>query len=69
MIALQSLLAKLVDTLPNAAPLAELIRVANSYFEGMGTDKKTPLDKDCQRIEERRWPSHGPMAPMSDQSD
>jgi hypothetical protein len=34
-------------------PRAELIRVANSYFEGMeaGTDKNTPFDKDCQRIE------------------
>ena len=34
-------------------PSAELIRVANSYFEGMkqGTDKNTPFDKDCQRIE------------------
>lgn len=34
-------------------PRAELVRVANSYFEGMeaGTDKNTPFDKDCQRIE------------------
>jgi len=34
-------------------PRAELIRVANSYFEGMqaGTDKNTPFGKDCQRIE------------------
>ncbi len=33
-------------------PSAELIRFANSYFEGMeaGTDKNTPFDKDCQRI-------------------
>jgi hypothetical protein len=32
-------------------PRAELIRVANTYFEGMeaGTDKNTPFDKDCQR--------------------
>jgi hypothetical protein len=31
----------------------ELITVANSYFEGMeqGTDKNTPFDKDCKRIE------------------
>jgi len=31
----------------------ELITVANSYFEGMekGTDKFTPFDKDCLRIE------------------
>jgi hypothetical protein len=31
----------------------ELITVANSYFEGMekGTDKETPFDKDCKRIE------------------
>jgi hypothetical protein len=34
-------------------PRAELIRVANTYFEGMeaGIDKNTPFDKDCQRIE------------------
>jgi hypothetical protein len=30
-----------------------LITVANAYFEGMekGTDKYTPFDKDCKRIE------------------
>lgn len=34
-------------------PRAELIRVANSYFEGMeaGTDKNTPFDKDCKHRE------------------
>jgi len=34
-------------------PRAELNGVANSYFEGMeaGTNKNTPFDKDCQRIE------------------
>lgn len=54
-------LAALVASDPSKLPLApserrpraELIRVANSYFEGMeaGTDKNTPFDKDCQRIE------------------
>jgi hypothetical protein len=31
----------------------ELITVANSYFEGLekATDKYTPFDKDCTRME------------------
>ena len=34
-------------------PRAELIRVANSYFEGLekATETLTPFDEDCQRIE------------------
>jgi len=43
---------------------AELIRVANSYFEGMeaGTDKNTPFDKDCQRIENGQITSNDPTS-------
>jgi hypothetical protein len=43
-------------------PRAELIRVANSYFEGMeaGTDKNTPFDKDCQRIENGQITANDP---------
>ncbi len=45
-------------------PRAELIRVANSYFEGMeaGTDKNTPFDKDCQRIENGQITSNDPTS-------
>jgi hypothetical protein len=45
-------------------PRAELIRVANSYFEGMeaGTDKNTPFDKDCQRIENGVITSNDPAS-------
>jgi ribosomal protein S27AE len=40
-------------TAPQRRDRDTLITVANSYFEGMekGTDKNTPFDKDCQRIE------------------
>jgi hypothetical protein len=43
---------------------AELIRVANSYFEGMeaGTDKNTPFDNDCQRIENGQITSNDPTS-------
>jgi hypothetical protein len=43
---------------------AELIRVGNSYFEGMeaGTDKNTPFDKDCQRIENGVITSNDPTS-------
>jgi hypothetical protein len=45
-------------------PRVELIRVANSYFEGMeqGTDKNTPFDKDCQRIENGVITSNDPAS-------
>ncbi len=45
-------------------PRAELIRVANSHFEGMeaGTDKNTPFDKDCQRIENGVITSNDPTS-------
>lgn len=45
-------------------PRAELVRVANSYFEGMeaGTDKNTPFDKDCQRIENGVITSNDPAS-------
>jgi len=45
-------------------PRAELIRVANSYFEGMeaGTDKDTPFDNDCQRIENGVITSNDPAS-------
>ena len=45
-------------------PRTELIRVANSYFEGMerGTDKNTPFDKDCQRIENGVITSNDPAS-------
>lgn len=45
-------------------PRAELIRVANSYFEGMeaGTDKNTPFGKDCQRIENGVITSNDPTS-------
>lgn len=45
-------------------PRAELIRVANSYFEGMegGTDENTPFDKDCQRIENGMITSNDPTS-------
>jgi hypothetical protein len=41
-----------------------LIRVANTYFEGMeaGTDKNTPFDKDCQRIENGVITSNDPTS-------
>ncbi len=34
-------------------PRSELVRIANSYFEGLvhATETLTPFDKDCQRIE------------------
>lgn len=45
-------------------PRAQLIRVANSYFEGMeaGTDKNTPFDKNCQRIENGVSTSNDPTS-------
>jgi hypothetical protein len=45
-------------------PRSELIRVANSYFEGMeaGTDKNTPFDKGCQRIENGQITSNDPTS-------
>jgi hypothetical protein len=45
-------------------PRAELIRVANSYFEGMeaGPDKNTPFDKDCQRVENSVITSNDPTS-------
>jgi hypothetical protein len=45
-------------------PRAELIRVANSYFEGIeaGTDKNTPFDEDCQRIENGVITSNDPSS-------
>jgi hypothetical protein len=45
-------------------PRAELIRVANSYFEGMeaGTDKETPFDTDCRRIENGVITSNDPSS-------
>ena len=45
-------------------PRAELIRVANTYFEGMeaGTDENTPFDKDCQRIENGVITSNDPTS-------
>jgi hypothetical protein len=43
---------------------AELIRVANSYFEGMeaGTDKNTPFDQNCQCIENGVITSNDPAS-------
>jgi len=43
---------------------AELLRVANSYFEGMeqGTDKNTPFAPDCQRIENGVITSNDPSS-------
>jgi hypothetical protein len=43
-------------------PREELIRVANSYFEGLeqATEKVTPFDKDCQRIENGVITSNNP---------
>ena len=45
-------------------PRAELIRLANSYFEGMeqGTDKNTPFAPDCQRIENGVISSNDPSS-------
>lgn len=52
-------------------PRAELIRVANSYFEGMeqGTNKDTPFDKDCQRIENGVITSNDPASKKRDYQD
>jgi hypothetical protein len=40
----------------------ELATVANSYFEGLekATDKGTPFDKDCKRIENGVVTSNNP---------
>jgi hypothetical protein len=45
-------------------PRAESIRVANTYFEGIeaGTDKNTPFDLDCQRIENEVITSNDPSS-------
>ncbi len=45
-------------------PRAELVRVANSYFEGMeaGTNKNTPFDQNCQRIENGVITSNDPSS-------
>ena len=49
----------------------ELITVANSYFEGMekGTDKETPFDKDCKRIENGVVTANDPGNAKGDQPD
>ncbi len=38
--------------------------MVNSYLEGMeaGTDKNTPFDKDCQRIENGQFTSNDPTS-------
>ena len=43
----------------------ELIRVANSYFEGLthATETLTPFDKDCQRIENGVITANNPDVP------
>jgi hypothetical protein len=45
-------------------PRQELIRVANSYFEGLeqGTEKVTPFDEHCQRIENGVITSNDPTS-------
>jgi hypothetical protein len=51
-------------------PRAELIRIANSYFEGLekATEKLTPFAEDCQRIENgvvtANNPNPAPAMPM-----
>jgi hypothetical protein len=45
-------------------PRAEMIRIANSYFEGLvnGTDAETPFDDDCVRIENGVVTANNPAA-------
>jgi hypothetical protein len=52
-------------------PRAELIHVANSYFEGMeaGTDKNTPFDKDRQRVENGVITSNDPTSKSENARD
>ncbi|MEI9965964.1 MAG: hypothetical protein WDM92_16335 [Caulobacteraceae bacterium] len=46
-------------------PRAEMVRIANSYFEGLthATETLTPFDKDCQRIENGVVTANNPEVP------
>ncbi|MEP7313237.1 MAG: hypothetical protein ABI859_11685 [Pseudomonadota bacterium] len=61
------MMAGMDDVLPVAQrrPRAELLRIADSYFEGLeqATDKVTPFTADCQRYENGTITSNNPASP------
>jgi hypothetical protein len=60
------IMAGMDDVLPQAQrrPRDELVRIANSYFEGLeqATGKITPFTADCQRFENGTITSNNPAA-------